>query len=969
MKRFWIIIFFCSCSAFAQDSLTHSAKIMLDSALGAMNMTRSDLWLPPDVLPNDAHRLPLITKIFTNPLSGVDTVKKYAGLLHLQSPSAFFKEILPEIRLGNYKKSNFKKEFTPHELDSALGISLDTLGHFAETVAIRSFLSAIVQAHDEILSARLSVDSNSFKLIAERVDSLLLMSEESQNASPFELQQDEEQAIEMAKKFFATTAQAIDGSKISKIHSTGFSLYEYLTELISAVLTRDLQPLYGAGFKTTILETKYGRIAIGGAGDDVYEGDFLFILDIGGNDRYILPDYSKNQALKKPITVIIDLKGDDTYSGGDFSLGSGIFGASLLIDCAGNDHYIAKNFSLASGVFGVGILDDYAGNDSYSGGTCCEGSGVFGVGLLIDRAGHDVYTCAAQSQGFGYTRGCGAIADFNGNDSYITSSPFQDFLRYDSHFVAFTQGAALGYRPIASGGIGLLCDFAGNDSYLTDIYGQGTAYWLGLGGLYDMAGDDRYQAYQYAQGAGIHFAHGLLIDEAGNDHYSSHGVSQGCGHDIGVGALIDSGGDDEYFAESLSLGGGNANAISIFLDESGDDAYIARNTSNTMGFSDFRRDYGLIGIFIDGGGKDLYGETTRNNSMTTKSTFGVFADFDLVPNVPQDNSQPALTPTKDKQMPLADGLDSLFVQATTAPQKYQYLVRPAEDKIVNIGAKALPFLAKKLGTEFPRERLALEYLMPKFFEKDSVATLKLLLDSLQSPNEITVGNCAFTLGRKKSKQSLPIFAKMLKSSNWHIRAMSAKTIGEIGGEEYSDSLAVMLHDKETHVRMRAAFTLGQFLPDFPLNFSKIQPKKLPKKKAKDKIQIVALPKPAIPACFSGVGIIRSTLKDTSQLVRHNFVQGIIRKNKLLAPELLFGVLDSLSDQRSKKIWTQAFAVADTSVLSQKFLRTKLPKLAPDVRKSAENALSDTGKPVWKVFLAGGTKNKPKTKLKLKNTKN
>ncbi|HYF02359.1 MAG TPA: HEAT repeat domain-containing protein, partial [Patescibacteria group bacterium] len=525
------------------------------------------------------------------------------------------------------------------------------------------------------------------------------------------------------------------------------------------------------------------------------------------------------------------------------------------------------------------------------------------------------------------TRGFGAIADLSGNDVYTTTSPFQDFLRYDEHYVSFTQGAANGYRPIASGGIGLLADFKGNDSYTCDIYGQGTAYWFGLGALYDEAGDDRYNAYQYAQGAGVHLAQGVLWDVRGEDVYVSHGVSQGCGHDIAFGGLLDEAGNDHYFAESLSQGAGNANAVSLLVDERGNDSYIALNTSNTMGFSDFRRDYGMIGIFADGGGTDLYGETGRNKTQRTQSSYGVFADLDITRNEVLKADVPALTPPAEERTPLAGTLDSLFIQASAAPQKYQYNVAPAQERIVAMGAEAIPFLASKLATESARERLALDNILPKLYDKDSVNVRKFLLDSLRSRDTKVVGMVAAQLGKKKIAEALPVLQNLLKSPNWRVRALAAQQIGEIGVSVYADTLQKMLKDREPYVRARAAYSIGRLAPDKALT------------------------------------LLDAALKDSAQVVRNSAVQGL-RKNAPLPAELVVGFLKADVPVGAKRALARLVPSAASDKASLKTIGEAVRAQPESVREAVYRAIMESPSTEWKGELSVMRKTESNAALKL-----
>jgi hypothetical protein len=456
--------------------------------------------------------------------------------------------------------------------------------------------------------------------------------------------------------------------------------------------------------------------------------------------------------------------------------------------------------------------------DSYSSKTNTQGMGFFGIGILQDVQGNDHYAIHAHGQAFAGTRGVGILTDHAGNDSYICASPFQDFLRYDDHFESFAQGAALGYRPIASGGLALLIEHSGNDVYVADIYGQGTGYWYGFGGLIDLQGSDMYKAHQYAQGSGVHLAQGLLWDASGNDTYTSHGVSQGCGHDIAVGLLIDEQGNDSYTVESLSLGAGNANAISLFTDLMGDDSYIARNVNNTMGYSDFRRNYGMIGIFADAGGNDMYGNQTRNNSMQKRSTFGLFmdAEFGFM-----DKKAAKLTAERtDSIITEIDfgyvwsSMDSIFIRASAAPQKYQSGVEIARKELIALGLPALSYCEEKYGTQMPRERLALEQIIPQLYKSYPLEVEASLLRACEDDSTEVIGFGLSLMAKLKLISGIPVMQSLLDHGNWRIRSIAAKQIGEMG--ELSDSvlevLSHRLQDEESMVRASAAYSIGSQSP-------------------------------------------------------------------------------------------------------------------------------------------------------------
>ncbi|KPJ48950.1 MAG: hypothetical protein AMJ41_03900 [candidate division Zixibacteria bacterium DG_27] len=381
--------------------------------------------------------------------------------------------------------------------------------------------------------------------------------------------------------------------------------------------------------------TPLGLVVIGDHAPQSYSGEILFGLDMGGDDCYSLR-FKRD----RNVTIIIDLSGNDiyrvdkdsnyVYTGYSRELipkPVGICGYEFIYDEEGDDIYRSSNFSLGAGLLGIGLLWDRKGNDAYFGDTFCIGAGCFGVGILRDDQGDDHYNGALFSQGFGFVGGFGALVDSDGHDTYFTGNKYKDVLRYHDHYLTLSQGFAYGIRPLISGGAGLLADFAGNDTYISDIFGQGSSYWWGFGGLVDLSGNDRYLSFQYAQGAGTHMTVGILLDENGDDIYYSKGVSQGCGHDLATGLLCDLSGNDNYSAYDLSQAAGSANGLGMLLDLKGNDGYYVKSPRNTQGYGNPRRDYGSIGIFLDLEGEDHYeGGKGKDGSYWNYSKWGIGID-------------------------------------------------------------------------------------------------------------------------------------------------------------------------------------------------------------------------------------------------------------------------------------------------------------------------------------------------------
>lgn len=902
----YLILLSIFCSHSEAQIMPTKAQALIDRSLTTLDMSKRDMAMRHDAVDVDPFRLQIVKDAFENPLSTLDALYAYTPALTAfgkEQVTWIFKQAFDDLDIGQYEENPltlnapFKSYVVSVKSSSGDSLPIKILDTPLYTSLIARFIEPLIKSVDLLNIERANLLSD--KMLKEQCDSLLMMSSDDEISNVYQLKANELRSDSILRQYFKRTSRY----DIRPILNISASLYSKVAfELLTVIKTKKE---YADLAETIIIETKLGKVAIGGIGADSYTSDYLMIIDVGGNDRYFSTQ-TKEKSLNLPAHVIIDLDGNDVYAHGDYSLAHGFFGCSYLIDCSGNDIYNAGSFSLGSGLYGIGILHDMSGTDSYKGGVFSQGAGSFGIGLLIDDSGNDSYNVQANGQAFAGTKGLGILCDKSGNDVFATVSPFVDVLRYDAHYVTFTQGATIGSRPIASAGIALLYDKSGNDTYLSDIYGQGTAYWFGIAGLIDEAGEDKYLSYQYAQGAGIHFAHAFLWDAKGDDVYVSHGVSQGCGHDVGFGLLLDETGNDNYTVESLSLGGGNANAVSIFCDVEGDDAYIARNTSNTMGFSDFRRSYGMIGIFADGNGKDTYNELSKNNRSSTKSTFGVFLD-----TTPQNESGLSASNEQTESKPelvLGSTLQQMFVQASTAPQKYQYMVKPARDEIVRRNKESIEFLKQYLGTEYPRERLAMEDMMPRLYKQDSVAVAQLIVDSLGSKKTTTIlfslwlaGKCSVTVSESKVEQ-------LLKHEDWRIRASAAQQIGEGNFVKLAPVCARLLSDDVPNVRARAAYTVASLLP------------------------------------IESVSLCRNAMKDLSQLVRNGIAMGL-KKSNAITPELMTNYIKAFKSARGLKsimrVITSMDSTKDISGVMQMISECK-----SDIREMAYRAMLENSTPFW-----------------------
>ena len=394
------------------------------------------------------------------------------------------------------------------------------------------------------------------------------------------------------------------------------------------------------------IETPLGAVILAGRGPDLHAGPApLLLVDPAGDDRYLA---GAAGSLDRPVSILIDLDGDDLYVAADTlapAFGAGVLGVGILVDEAGDDRYHGGHLSLGAGLHGVGILIDRSGRDRYRAITASQGAGIFGVGILSDLDGDDRYYGFQQIQGFGYVRGVGILVDRSGDDVYVADNAR---IRYPSaqskeDNASLAQGFGFGKRSdfidghSLAGGVGMLIDGEGDDRYSCGVFGQGSAYWYGVGLLADASGDDTYEGVWYVQGSGAHFALGVLWEGGGNDRYrATDNMAIGAGHDFSLGLLYDRQGDDRYEAPNLSLGSGNANGIGFFWDVRGDDHYTVEaamtlGRANTASRGGPRDRIETLGLFVDTGGRDTYPAGKRfagNNRLWTQTGPDVEAPLD-----------------------------------------------------------------------------------------------------------------------------------------------------------------------------------------------------------------------------------------------------------------------------------------------------------------------------------------------------
>ena len=269
----------------------------------------------------------------------------------------------------------------------------------------------------------------------------------------------------------------------------------------------------------------YGKICFGSTKSNVFEKNLTFIIDFGGDDKYIARNNS----------FILDLKGNDKYENQ-----SAIYGINILYDLYGNDTHFDASYSYG----GINSYFDLEGNDKYYGNTAVSYND--GMSFLIDMKGNDIYKGNAYTQAFS-KGGISLLFDFMGEDVYNAS--------------LFSQASSIE-------GIAILLDAYGNDVFKAKDYSQ--AFADGMSGrsislFLNLQGDDLYMAGNYSQGYAEDLAISVFLDVLGADNYKANKFSQASAI-LGLAGLIDVDGIGK-FAGGFASQGYKMGGISFFMKD------------------------------------------------------------------------------------------------------------------------------------------------------------------------------------------------------------------------------------------------------------------------------------------------------------------------------------------------------------------------------------------------------------------
>lgn len=171
------------------------------------------------------------------------------------------------------------------------------------------------------------------------------------------------------------------------------------------------------------------------------------------------------------VGALIDIKGDDKYESGNWSLGCGYwFGTGICYDGEGNDEYRSVYFTQASGAhFCNGVLIDEKGNDKHllyeTAGAALAFGWDYTNALYVDREGDDIYEAKIISYGLSQIRSFAFFFEMGGDDSYLFNKDQQGFGAGTFRDDYATPGELMTYYYYSKSA-GIFIEADGNDTYL-----------------------------------------------------------------------------------------------------------------------------------------------------------------------------------------------------------------------------------------------------------------------------------------------------------------------------------------------------------------------------------------------------------------------------------------------------------------------------------------------------------------------
>lgn len=534
------------------------------------------------------------------------------------------------------------------------------------------------------------------------------------------------------------------------------------------------------------------------AGDAEYSSRELegagLLVRLGGKTRYRGPVAAAGEG---QLRVVVDLGGPAVIESTVAAAGSGDFGIGLLYISGDGPHSVdAGESSLGAARFGVGYAAFSGGRTRLSSRRFGQGAAVYGVGAL-DVYGDDAsLSLPAAGQGFGATLGAGLWRHRGAGLSASCGFEFPD-AREELGFESLGQGAGVGPRAFAAGGVGAALVEGDRARLEASYFAQGSGYWRGLGALFVHGDDVRLQSRRYGLGSGVHAAVGALKIEGRRAQVQGWGVGPAFGWDYGVG-LFCLRGAEARLRSDWATGRSDLGGRSLAWIE-GDRQEMSLSGFGTGSFSRAAAGYGLAVIKGRGGrlrAPGLSAPLAGAFDLVTTPWGIVRAEGELVldpslslpePSWPvPDRSSPAsaqagrLPPGREDETP-RERLSRLLLAASAQildPRPSQGAARVLSE----LAEEDAPVLASLLDIDRFDELLWARLAAAGIGPAAAKAALREAAGSSKTRRAALLEWARF--GR--ARDGLPAAAEALRDPDWRVRRQGAFLLAALFGEEGGD---------------------------------------------------------------------------------------------------------------------------------------------------------------------------------------
>ncbi|MFM7156229.1 MAG: HEAT repeat domain-containing protein, partial [Bacteroidota bacterium] len=223
-------------------------------------------------------------------------------------------------------------------------------------------------------------------------------------------------------------------------------------------------------------------------------------------------------------------------------------------------------------------------------------------------------------------------------------------------------------------------------------------------------------------------------------------------------------------------------------------------------------------------------------------------------------------------------MDSLFIRASAAPLRYQSGVEPARKEMIAHGLEALTYCQEHFGTIMPRERLALEQIIPALHavypQEVELALMRACEDDSAEVSAFAMTQC----GKLRIQSSIGSLLNVLEHDQWRLRSIAARQLGEFDvlPDTAIKILSRRLHDEQYMVRGSAAYAIGKLMPQ------------------------------------QAVEILQTAFFEQLQIVRNNAIKGMEASKKITVP-VLQHIFEGQQPEKVQQLLIGLLQHADTSV--------------------------------------------------------